>query len=176
MSICMLQGWRQQFQTGTSVHALVFGGVNGMILPSERQILTNCQQADVYVNTTSVLSYQTSQLTDALVSQQVLATLYIIPKFRYEVIQSCWDIDPQQRPTFSRLVTTITSILDPLADYLDVSTFTEEQEIETTVTESPFVGSEKWNEEARQDGCETAETHFQSRYVLKNEEAEERTK
>ena len=120
-----------------------------------------------------MLSYQASQLTDALVSQKVLATLYIIPKCRYEVIQSCWDIDPQQRPNFSRLVTTITSILDPLADYLDVSTFTEEQEIETTVTESPVVGREKWNEEARQDGCETAETHFQSRYVLKNEEAEE---
>ena len=174
MSICMLQGWRQLFQTGTTVHALVFGSVNGMILPSERQILTNCQQADVYVNTTSVLSYQTSQLTDALVSQQVLATLYIIPKCRYEVIQSCWDIDSQQRPTFSRLVTTITSILDPLADYLDVSTFvTEEQEIETNVMESPVVGSEKCSEEASQEGCKTAETHFQGGYVLKNEEVEE---
>ena len=123
-----------------------------------------------------MLSYQTSQLTDALVSQQVLATLYIIPKFRYEVIQSCWDIDPQQRPTFSRLVTTITSILDPLADYLDVSTFTKEQDIETNVMESTVVGSEKCNEEASEEGYETAETHFQSRYVLKNEEAEERTK
>ena len=114
-----------------------------------------------------------SEVTDALVCQQVLATLYIIPKCRYEVIQSCWDIDPQQRPTFSRLVITITSILDPLADYLDVSTFTEEQEIETAVMESLFVGSEKWNEEASHDECETDETHFQSRYVLKNEEAEE---
>ena len=88
---------------------------------------------------------------------------------------SCWDINPQQRPTFSQLVTTITSVLDPLADYLDVSTFTEEREIETNV-ESPVVGSEKCNEEASQEGYETAETHFQNRYVLKNEEAEERVK
>ena len=78
---------------------------------------------------------------------------------------------------FSQLVTTITSILDSLADYLDVSTFfTEEQDIETNVMESPLVGSEKCNEEASEEGYETAETHFQSRYVLKNEEAEERVK
>ena len=88
---------------------------------------------------------------------------------------SCWDINPQQRPTFSQLVTTITSVLDPLADYLDVSTFTEEREIETNV-ESPVVGSGKCNKEGSQKGCETAETHFQNRYVLKNEEAEERVK
>ena len=90
---------------------------------------------------------------------------------------SCWDLNPQQRPTFSQLVATITSVLDPLSDYLDVSTFvTEEQEIETNVMESPVVGSEKCNEEASQEGYETAETHFQSRYVLKNEQAEERVK
>ena len=89
-------------------------------------------------------------------------------------MQSCWDADPQQRPTFSQLVATITSLLTSLADYLDVSTFvTEEQEIETNVMESPVVGSEKCNEEASQEGCETAETHFQGGYVLKNEEVEE---
>ena len=47
---------------------------------------------------------------------------------------SCWDVDPEQRPTFAQLVTTITSVLDPLADYLDVTTFVtrEEQEAEMT--------------------------------------------
>ena len=89
-------------------------------------------------------------------------------------MRSCWDADPQQRPTFSQLVATITSVLDPLADYLDVSTFvTEEQEIETNVTESPVVENEKCKEEASQERCQTAETHFQGGYVLKNEGAEE---
>ena len=88
-------------------------------------------------------------------------------------MRSCWEADPQQRPTFSQLVKTITSVLNSLADYLDVSTFvTEEQEIETNVTESPVVENEKGNEEASQEGCQTAETHFQGGYVVKNEGAE----
>ena len=55
---------------------------------------------------------------------------------------SCWDADPQQRPTF---VTTTTSVLDPLADYLDVTTFVtgEEQEAETAIMESQVVESDK---------------------------------
>ena len=92
-------------------------------------------------------------------------------------MRSCWDADPQQRPTFSQLVTTITSVLNPLADYVDVSTFvTEQQEIETNVMKSQVGKNEKCNEEARQGGCQTVETHFQGGYVLKNEGVEERAK
>ena len=63
---------------------------------------------------------------------------------------SCWDADPEQRPTFAQLVTTITSVLDPLADYLDVTTFVtgEEQEAEITIMESQVVESD---EEASQE-------------------------
>ena len=58
---------------------------------------------------------------------------------------SCWDADPEQRPTFAQLVTTITSVLDPLADYLDVTTFVtgEEEEAETPIMESQVVESEE---------------------------------
>ena len=58
---------------------------------------------------------------------------------------SCWDVDPEQRPTFTQLVATITSVLEPLADYLDVTTFItgEEQKAETTIMESQVVESDK---------------------------------
>ena len=67
---------------------------------------------------------------------------------------SCWDADPEQRPTFAQLVTTITSVLDPLADYLDVNTFVtgEEQEAETAIMEFQVVESDK---EATQKGANT---------------------
>ena len=62
---------------------------------------------------------------------------------------SCWDADPEQRPTFAQLVTTITSVLDPLADYLHVTTFVtgEEQEAEITVMESQLVEKQEASQE-----------------------------
>ena len=85
---------------------------------------------------------------------------------------SCWDIDPEQRLTFTQLVTTITSVLDPLADYLDVTTFVtgEEQETEMTIIEPQLLEKE---EHASQEECQTTDTLFQAgRYAVKNEEAE----
>ena len=73
---------------------------------------------------------------------------------------SCWDADPEQRPTFAQLVTTITSVLDPLADYLDVTTFVtgDEQETETIIVESQVVrnkeeASQKETNTDPQGGC-----------------------
>ena len=89
---------------------------------------------------------------------------------------SCWDVDPEQRPTFAQLVTTITSVLDPLADYLNISTFTtgEEQEAETIIMESEVVENEH-TEEASQEEWWTSGTDLQDGVVVKNEGAEECT-
>ena len=82
---------------------------------------------------------------------------------------SCWDADPEQRPTFAQLVTTITSVLDPLADYLDVTTFItgEEQEAEITIMESQVVETQ----EESKEGLQTSDTDLQDGHVMKNEEA-----
>ena len=88
---------------------------------------------------------------------------------------SCWDIDPEQRPTFTQLVTTITSVLDPLADYLDVTTFVtgEEQETEMIIIEPQLVEKE---EHTSQEECQTTDTLFQAGgYTIKNKEAEKYT-
>ena len=87
---------------------------------------------------------------------------------------NCWDTDPEQRPTFAQLVTTITSVLDPLADYLDVSTFItgDGQEAETTIVESEVVENEH-TEEASQEEWWTSGTGLQYGVVVKNEGAEE---
>ena len=72
-------------------------------------------------------------------------------------------------------MTTITSVLDPLADYLDVTTFVvgKEQEAETTIMESQLVENE---EHTRQEVWQTTDTSFQGGgYVIKNEEAEKYT-
>ena len=83
---------------------------------------------------------------------------------------SCWDADPEQRPTFAQLVTTITSVLDPLADYLDVTTFVtgEEQEAEMTIMKSQLVETQEASE-----GWQTSDTDLQDGHVVKNEGAEE---
>ena len=87
---------------------------------------------------------------------------------------SCWDVDPEQRPTFAQLVTTITSVLDPLADYLDISTFTtgEEPAAETTIMESEVVENEHTDEASKEEWW-TSGTDLQDGVVVKNEGAEE---
>ena len=101
---------------------------------------------------------------DALVSKQVLA---LTQKCRYEMMRSCWDADPEQRPTFSQLVTTITSVLNSLADYLEVTTFVTEEQATNEMEKG------KCDKEASQEGDQTTETHILTRYMPKNDGAEE---
>ena len=45
---------------------------------------------------------------------------------RYSLMHSCWEALPENRPSFSVLVSNLSSILMPLADYLNVGTFRQE--------------------------------------------------
>ena len=40
---------------------------------------------------------------------------------RHYMMMTCWKENPEDRPTFQDLVITITTILKPLADYMDFS-------------------------------------------------------
>ena len=41
----------------------------------------------------------------------------------YRFMSNCWHVDPNKRPTFSELISSMSQILESLADYMDVLTF-----------------------------------------------------
>ena len=46
--------------------------------------------------------------------------LHNVIHFRYSIMQLCWKMDPNKRPSFSLLVETISKTLAEKADYLTV--------------------------------------------------------
>ena len=54
----------------------------------------------------------------------------------------CWQHSPDDRPTFSALVEQISQVMEPLADYLDVTTFVSLKQNTTTTTEDTTATTE----------------------------------
>ena len=45
--------------------------------------------------------------------------------YRYSVMMGCWELEPDERPTFSTLVQTISMSLEDMADYLHITAFSD---------------------------------------------------
>lgn len=45
--------------------------------------------------------------------------LYQLIFYRFQVMQDCWSTNPDNRPSFSELVSILDGILTPLAGYMD---------------------------------------------------------
>ena len=43
--------------------------------------------------------------------------------YRYELMLSCWELEPDSRPTFSNLVSSLSQLLETMAEYMDVGAF-----------------------------------------------------
>ena len=51
------------------------------------------------------------------------SNLYI---YRYTIMHGCWCVETDQRPTFSELVDSLSSMLEGMAGYVQVSAFSRE--------------------------------------------------
>ena len=48
--------------------------------------------------------------------------------FRYTLMLHCWEREPQNRPTFSNFVESLSQSLEAMADYMDIGAFGEVSE------------------------------------------------
>ena len=57
---------------------------------------------------------------------------YMLPSCSYTIMLECWKENPDERPTFSQLVVTISSQLEGLGGYLDMGMFGDLQSSDET--------------------------------------------
>ena len=58
-----------------------------------------------------------------IVLNQNRLNIYLSPCSRYGLMMSCWDKEQEKRPAFSELVTDISTILEGMAGYLELTPF-----------------------------------------------------
>ena len=72
----------------------------------------------------------------------------------------CWHGDPEERPTFSELVSLISQILESLAGYMDVSTFGNLEEVHGEDPHDEGTHDEGTNDEDQHGkGTDDKDTH-----------------
>jgi len=61
-------------------------------------------------------------------------------------MQSCWESEPENRPQFCELVSTISSILESAAGYLELTMPLQDNESEFPVVETRPGDEKPWND------------------------------
>jgi hypothetical protein len=61
--------------------------------------------------------------------------IHFLVDFRYGIMKSCWAYRPEDRPEFEELASSLNSELTSLAEYVDLSMFAEESNVNTASEE-----------------------------------------
>ena len=81
--------------------------------------------------------------------------------YRYDIVLACWEANPDNRPAFSELVCTISTLLEGVAGYLSIEKFSLKpsvqddffEEPEWTDKAGPKLGEEQFIVEGKETPC-----------------------
>ena len=63
--------------------------------------------------------------------------VWLILSYRYDVVLACWEANPDNRPAFSELVCTISTLLERIAGYMPIKKFSCKSSVQDAFFEEP---------------------------------------